>query len=256
MLLILEGVNELRQNTVTKATLAEFRELQAAEMRTFVRAENAPLHNAVGKLCGDVTRLSQEAIENFDRVGRLEAKVDTLQSGGGEASSSSSQPNPFDPARRQVAFIGFEPGSSTDERIAAMDAFMTKHFADIRPVCTNIYPDKDGNPTNNGFVEVVDSKLVRRVTKIVKDRSLKLDGRAGVAIKPALTAIDRNRNWALKKATTLVREHPAAHGKTVDFKRAEGRGVYVDNVQVFSQEPRFSKGGTFHGSFVGLKLDG
>ena len=60
----------------------------------------------------------------------------------------------------------------------------------------------------------------------------------------------------MKKATKLVREHPAAHGKTVDFKRAEGRGVYVDNVQVFSQEPRFSKGGTFHGSFAGLKLDG
>ena len=118
----------------------------------------------------------------------------------------------------------------------------------------DLFPDKNGKETENGFVEFSDKKLVRRVLSAVKSGNLKVDDFRGVIVKRANTEIDRNRNWAIKTAERLIREHPSARGKTVEAKKGEGRGVYVDSVQVFSQEPRFSKDGTFHGAFATLKL--
>ena len=251
---ILEGVNELRRTSVTKATLAEFRALQSAEMRTFVRAETVPLHNAVGLITQDVGRLAQESIQQFDRVGHLETRADRVEQRLESGVSAPVGPNPHDIALRRVAFVGFPPESSVKERIAAMESFMRKHFSDVRYGMVSLFPDKEGNDTVHGFVEVADRKVAKRVTGAVKSRSLKVDGFGGVVVKPAQTAIDGNRNWALRTADRLIREHPGSSGRLIETKRAKDRGIYVDGVQVFSQEPRYSRNGSFHGAFSGLKL--
>ena len=77
------------------------------------------------------------------------------------------------------------------------------------------------------------------ITKQVRKLSLQLDGHKGVKIKPALTDIDRNRNWALQKAGELIKASPFCNSKNVSVKRRDKagavRGVYVDDVVTFYQ---------------------
>ena len=42
---LLHGVNDIRANVVTRQQLQAFHELQSTEMRTYVQAELAPIHN-------------------------------------------------------------------------------------------------------------------------------------------------------------------------------------------------------------------
>ena len=59
---ILEGVNELRRNSVDRTVLAEFHELQSQEFQAFVKAENEPLHSSVGCLTSDVQALASDNV--------------------------------------------------------------------------------------------------------------------------------------------------------------------------------------------------
>ena len=127
---LLQGVNDIRANAVTRQQLQAFHGLQATEMRTYVQAELAPVHNILGQYSADAGSVN-------DRVGRLE-----LHSGTGAA-----RPEPHDPARRRVAFIGFGAQTAVDERVSAMDNFIKSHFPNIRPSCVNLFPDKTGQPS-------------------------------------------------------------------------------------------------------------
>ncbi len=164
------------------------------------------------------------------------------------------RPEPHDPARRRVAFIGFTEGSALSARVQAMEAFMAQHFVDLKPLQVNLFPDKNGKPGRHGFVELGSPKQARIVTDHVKAQHLLVAGHAGVAIKPALTEIDRNRNWALSAAEDLIKKDQRAHGKTVSVKKAEGRGVYVNDVPAFTQRERHARGGVFVGDFSDLQL--
>ena len=94
------------------------------------------------------------------------------------------------------------------------------------------------------------------ITEGVRSRKLVLDGHAAVKIKPALTDIDKNRNWALSKAEEFVKASPLSSEKSVTVQKGDRsgsvRGVYV--IAAFTQADRFAKGGSFVGSFSHLKL--
>ncbi len=174
--------------------------------------------------------------------------------GSGSASSSGGRPDLHDPARRRVAFIGFNANTTIRDRFAAMDAFMQQHFANIKPIASNLFPDKDGNPTVHGFVEVCSPKQARMISDTVKSRGLLVPQNAGVRIKPARTEIDTNRVWALREAEGIIKRSPKSFGKSVTVQRSEGRGVYVDGVVAFEQPGRYSRDGVFRGEFSELKL--
>ncbi len=235
---ILDGVNELRANTVTRATLREFQQLQSEEMRTFVRAETAPLHNAVGQLNDDVSQ--------------IRAQVAVLEAGSSPGETVPG-PNPFDPALRQVTFADFPGSATTASRIAAMEQFMQANFPEVRCIYDH-FVDKNGDTSKNSYVQVGEKKVARKILKRIKDQKLKLQNYNGVKIKPALTEIDRHRNWALFTAEDLVKKSPKSDGKDVEVKKGDGRGVYVNKVPVFSQPGRYSRGGVFHGEYAGMKL--
>ena len=44
---LLQSVNDIRANVVTRQQLQAFHDMQATEMRTYVQAELAPIHNAL-----------------------------------------------------------------------------------------------------------------------------------------------------------------------------------------------------------------
>ncbi len=248
---ILEGVNEIRANAVTKQTMQELYLLQRAEYQAFVQAETAPLHSAVGHIARDVVELQRGQVIDSDRLGKLESRVEA-----GHPSGASSEPGPelHDPARRRVAFTNFPSNTTIPERIEAMDAFMATHFSDLKPLLTNLFPDKTGKPSRNGFVELVSPKQARFVTDATKSRGLVVAGYGAVEVKPALTDIDRNRIWALRTAEEIIRKSPKAHGKWVTVKKTDGRGVYVDGAPVFIQPLRYARDGIFQGQFADLTL--
>ena len=126
-------------------------------------------------------------------------------------------------------------------------------WGDVRCTFDHFY-DKNGNITKNSYAQVGDKKVCRKISKHVKDKGLKLEHCGGVKVKPALTEIDRHRNWALYTAEDLVKKSPKSSGKLVGTKHAEGRGVYVDKVLVFEQPGRFSRGGVFKGEYSDMKL--
>ena len=70
-------------------------------------------------------------------------------------------------------------------------------------------------------------------------------------------ATDRNRDWALRRAEELGKQHAAASSKAVLVERGSStreRGIYVEGVRVFEQVGRFSKDGVFLHAFARLSL--
>ena len=236
---LLNSVNELKSAVVTGEHLSQFHKLQKAEMQTYVAAEKSHLHSTVHSLAEDVTS--------------LRTQVSVLERAGPSASSGAAGQNPNDPNLRRVAFVGFPKTSPEPRRIEAMEIFMKAHFANVRYVA-DLFPDKSGEPTLNGYVEVSDRKIARRITNKVKESSLKAAGFESVVIKPALTEIDRHRNWAIKEAERMIRESVKLRNGTVKVERGENRGIYVDGLPAFTQKERFSRGGVFHGVFTDLQL--
>ena len=162
-----------------------------------------------------------------------------------------------DPAYNQIAFLNFPSQSSVHERLTAMKRFMETNFPKVTPVCTNLFSDKNGDPSVNGFVQVVDSKCVKRIIDEITSKNLTFGDFKDVKIKRAKAAVDRNRDWALYRAEELIKTHSAAVGKAVVRERGSStreRGIYLDGVRVFEQVGRFSKDGVFLHAFASLSL--
>ena len=61
----------------------------------------------------------------------------------------------------------------------------------------------------------------------IKSRGLKVASFESLPIKPEYTEIDRNRNWASKKAEDMNEEDDCAFGKQIKKKRTKDRGIYA-----------------------------
>ena len=84
------------------------------------------------------------------------------------------------------------------QRLTAMQAFMQTNFPKITLVCTNLFSDKNGEPSVHGFVQVVDSKCVKRIMDEVASKQLEVADFNDLKIKRAKAAVDRNQDWARK----------------------------------------------------------
>ena len=255
---ILDGVNDLRANTVTKATLREFHELQAEEMRTFVRAENAPLHHVVGQLSENVTNLARDSVTNFDRIGRVESRMDKLEQGGG----SRDRPNKADVNHLRIAFKGFS-SEGVDDRFETLKAFTEKYLGKNSFVCidTRMTGDyKERKATGESFVQFG--------TQDARDRALdklqanKQDQNAASSKGNKLTISKskpewvRQRDWAMRKSEELIQKKVDSRGSkaTIKFEKGkESRKILVDGAEAFVQL-RTDARGRFLNDFSDLNL--
>ncbi len=236
---LIKGVNELRANVVTRDALAKFYELQSQEMQTFVLAETAPLHSGLSRVASDVTLLSQTAVKDTNRIDALEARVNSGT--GGYARDK------FDPAYQRVSFTQFPENILQSEKIRHIEEFMAKNFQDLR------YAYIDSHSPKTFFVHFGTPKNAKKVLDAVKQKSLKF-GMPGVKILPALTSIDVSRNWALREAKEIIEKDARSRGKSVDVRKAKGRGLYIDEEAVFLQKHRYEPRGQFEGKYADLKL--
>ena len=109
---LLQGVNDLRVNVVTRHQLHTFQQLQSQEMRTYVQAELTPILSAFSQMSSQVGLIA-------DRMSRLEARD--------RGAAAMHGPNPPDSALCKIAFIGFPKEAPAEARVAAMKQFMENH---------------------------------------------------------------------------------------------------------------------------------
>ena len=107
---------------------------------------------------------------------------------------------------------------------------------------------------SHGFVELGSKQNARLVTTTTKSRGLKVPGFDGVTVKRENTLIDRNRNWAPKKAEQMINDDARAAGNHVEKKWGKDRGIEIAGIPAFVQPDRYAKGGEFICQFAGLRL--
>ena len=153
----------------------------------------------------------------------------------------------FDPAFQRVSFTEFPEHVLASEKVRHIEDFMAKHFVDIR------YAYIDSHSAKSFFVHFGTPKSAKRVLDRVKEKSLKF-GLPGVKILPSLTSIDVSRNWALREAKEILEKDARNRGKSVEVRKAKGRGVYIENEPSFLQESRYDPRGKFAVPSADLKL--
>ena len=75
-----------------------------------------------------------------------------------------------------------------------------------------------------------------------KGNHKELSGGVKVTIKPALTKINSQRNWALRKAGDILKGDRRTSGKETKVNLNQERNVTVDGVPAFSQDPTDLRG--------------
>ena len=257
---LLMGMNELRTNVVTRQNLAELYKLQRDELQTFVAAETEQLHSGLGQVAGEMQKIAQDTVRNSERVEQLEAQVKSLKGEMATRRSKSEGPvrNKFDPASRQISFLGFPEGLSRTLCRREMDNFAEKNFPDYKPIFSEVrFKGEYGKraPGRNGYLEF-SSKDVRdaALKALGKNAILKISG-IEVAVKPAKTQEDWLRDDELREIGKLVKEHPSARGKSVETLLRKDRCVKVEGIVIYEQPKRGSKEpGKFADAFADLAV--
>ena len=242
---LLDGINDIKSNMITRSTLREFHQLQAEEMRTFVRAEMAPLHGAVGQLSDEMTDLKE-------RVTKVE------QNGGNPKAPRNARG--VDDSFRKLAVVGFDPNVGLEERLAAMKTFMSRNFPKVDAryavIHSGSWKDKGSQRKMSkvGLIDVGCPDLRELLMKSIDSKGLKVQcGGKELKVARAKSQSARGRDDALYQAADLLKKQANISDKDVSIKRGETRGVELKGAFVFTQ-PAGIDLGTFCGEFSHLKL--
>ena len=111
-------------------------------------------------------------------------------------------------------------------------------------------PRNNRQPSKASFVEFQSSDDAFFFLRVAKSSShLNINGK-DLKIKLAMTAINRKRNWSLRRAEELAKNLPNSSAARIIWP---DRVIKCNEELVFSQE-RFEVGGTFHGRYASLQL--
>ena len=112
----------------------------------------------------------------------------------------------------------------------------------MKPICANLFADKEGRPSVHGFVECCSPQQTRMILESIKTQNMRLRGHDGVKIKPALTDMNKNCNWAIFAAEEMIKANPQAQGQNVTVKKGgKGRSVYINDSAAFTQAEHMRK---------------
>ena len=216
-----------------------------------VKAHVAAIDTSVTQALDETKNLNErltvvEAGQN--RLNGLENEIKELRARLEASPSVSFKKEKHDPAFLQVAFAGFTEKTKDSEKVTALRGFMAKHFTGIQVMHVDHF-----NATAS-FVQLGTQKIQQNVCDEIRSKKLSLDSFSNVKIRPALTACDRSRNWALNTAKELIEKDPRSGGKSVEMKRAQERGIYVGGRAAFRQEARYDPRGVFVQDYADLKL--
>ncbi len=240
------GVNELRASqasVVTRADLKEFHEKANAETRAFVLSQTDPLNESV-------THLLKSEVANFDRVGRLESRVDKLV-----------KPKGPDLSFQQLAVVQFPENAALEDRLEAMQTFMRTQFPKVHVKGVSVIHrgdwkerGKNRSMTRVGLIDVGNADVREYIMKIIEAKNLKVPC-AGKSLKIARAMTDnaKDRNTALTGAADLLKKQPGLSAKDVSIEWTGSRSVKAKGAIAFEQ-PAGRDLGSFCGAYAHLKL--
>ena len=144
---------------------------------------------------------------------------------------------------------------TADKRIDVLTKLMAK-FADITKsfVVGNFYsrPRNNRKLTSARYVEVGNSDVAQAFLKSMKTApSLQIDG-INFKAKAALTAINKNRNWFIRKAEELIKGEANFRDAKIEWKDRTIMSANCDEA-LFTQE-KFNLVGSFGSKVKHLKL--
>ncbi len=259
---LLRGVNELRSTVVTRDALAHFYELQSQEMQTYVSAETAPLHDAVGRLGHDTQQLSRDAVAQFDRVGRLETQVEAIQ--GAIPNLDLERPradwakDAADPMYRSVGFFGWDGADDVNTRRAKIATFMTRYFPTVSYAIgfDYVYPRKSGKLKASCYATMLTRDEADAVLKAINTEKYKMTNGKNKDLKfdKPRSALQKSRWSAVKRAEAQLKNDKRTKGFEVKVESLMPvRKVLVDGKIAFEQT-RGDAVGMFVGDFEGMEL--
>ncbi len=245
------AVNDLQQNAVHKR---EFTNLVGEVERIRIGCEQEFARST--EIASTVTSLSQNSVIHDNRIGALETQFRNLNvKGKGKGKGG------FDDAFNRIAFTKWSDATGLEDRLAAMSAFMAKHFPKIGVSKVGVihrgsFKDKTRTMTRVGFVEFASSDIRDFVLTKIESKKLKVDGHAGVKIERARTRNASERNTALTEASDLLKEHLSTTAPELDvvIQWTGRRGVTVGGGYAFDQPSGVSMG-EFVGDFETLHLN-
>ncbi len=258
------------QGLTEKVALKE--DLQVAKLETIkeVRSEIAPIHAHVAQIEANTAKaldetkalhdrlvvvesdsteiLRSQAVE-FDRVGKLETRVEKLEK---------VKKGP-DLSFQKLAVKQFPKEAPLEERLASMRKFMEEHFPQIQPKSVSVihrgpWTERGKNrvSTQVGLIDLGDADLREHVLKQIEAKKLTVKCRGELQVTRAMTDNAKDRNTALTEAAALLRKQPGIAEKDVDLQWAS-RVVKVKNAEAFKQ-PSGRALGSFCGNFSHLTL--
>ena len=240
------GVNELRASqatAVTRADLQEFHDKSNAETRAFVLSQTEPLNESVAHLL-------KSEVENFDRVGRLESRVDKI-----------AKPKGPDLSFQQLAVVQFPENAALEDRLEAMQTFMRTQFPKVHVKGVSVIHrgdwkerGKNRSMTRVGLIDVGNADVREYIVKIIEAKDLKIPC-AGKSLKivRAMTDNAKDRNTALTGAADLLKKQPGLSAKDVSIEWTGSRSVKVKGAIAYEQ-PVGRDLGSFCGAYAHLKL--
>ena len=249
---VVTGINELRtgmSQTVKYQDLQEFHDKHSQEIQTYVRARVDPVVEDVIELKGQVIDLSKDAVEQFDRVGRLEKQVEKLM--------KQSKP---DTSHQKISFLGL-PKLPLEDRIAAMRDFMKTKFPKIMVKDCSVFfrfvkDKKIFEETNTGYVEFSSTAVRNHVFGLIQGDQAQFQctiGGKSIDLKKTRTKNAKDRNTALTEAADLLKKQPGVTEADVHIVWTGNRGVKCKEAFAFQQPPG-SALGEFMGNFHELEL--
>ena len=256
---LMQKLDRMSQSMALKEDLEAVQLETVRRLRTEFQSELTPVRTQLGQVAANTTQAldetkalnerliaqEQRSVIEFDRVGRLETEIQELRAQM-VSSGAGFKRDKFDPALQRVSFTQWPADTSDDAKVQAMKQFMQKHFASVQCVYVDHFNEKAS------FVHLATAKAAKSVYDKLAGK--KVDGFQGIKVKPALTAVDLSRNFALFRAEDLVKKDGKAQGKDVEVKKGKDRGVYVAGKAAFQQKERYDPRGGFVNDFVHLKL--
>ena len=242
------GVNELRANqatAVTRSDLEEFHERASQETRALVLSQTDPIKESV-------TELLKSDVANFERVGRLETRVEQL-----EKKKEKSGP---DLSFQKLAVLKFPEKVCLEDRLESMRKFMDVNFPKVHVKAVHVihrgeWRDRGKNRemTAVGMIDVGDADIREHIVHTIERKKLHVTC-AGKELKVtrAMTENAKDRNTALRNAADLLKKQAAVSEKDVEIIW-ESRCVKVKGTEAFKQ-PSGRALGSFSEAYAYLSL--
>ena len=154
-----------------------------------------------------------------------------------------------DPNRTRVSFIGFPDALSASARTEAIAKFMREYPSHKYTTIDHEYRGKAGERTIKkvSYVEFASQDAAKKFSNEADATKFPIKD---IMVKPALSKINRQRNYAVQKAEEIIKaKFP---NKDAQFDRKD-RTLSIDGAAVFKQVPN-ELGGTFSGVMAGSNL--